>query len=147
MNTRFDLRFCAVVERRSEAQSFLKVAGDAVLVERGRPRSLLIMCPCGCREICTINLDARIGGAWRIKQDPRARLSLYPSVWRTSGCQSHYVIRDGEIVMIDNTSGWSVTSLWNGKRFVMTVERIRHTILQSITFVRRQLTHFASWFH
>jgi hypothetical protein len=147
VKTKLSLRFCAVAERRSEALLLLKTAGDVVLIERGIPRSLLIVCPCGCGEICTINLDARVGWAWRIKQDPPGRLSLYPSVWRTSGCQSHYVIRDGEIVMIHNETGWNFESLWYGKRFVMAIERIRQSALKCVHFSRRFLAHASRWFH
>jgi hypothetical protein len=64
----------------------------------------LLSCPCGCGEEFPINLDSRAGPAWRLYLDPRAGsgwrfyekrptgLSLFPSVWRESGCRSHYII-------------------------------------------------------
>jgi hypothetical protein len=48
--------------------------------------------PRGCGEVFPINLDPRAGPAWRLYSDPRRGVSLYPSVWRESGCESHYVI-------------------------------------------------------
>lgn len=85
------IRFRGKVANRSEASVHLEWPGDAVLVERGRPRLLIISCPCGCGEQFPINLDSRAGPAWRLYRDRRG-LSLYPSVWRESGCESHYVI-------------------------------------------------------
>jgi hypothetical protein len=70
----------------------LKAPGDAVLVERNRPRLLLLSCPCGCGEEFPINLDSRAGPAWRLYRNKRRELSLFPSVWRESGCESHYII-------------------------------------------------------
>jgi hypothetical protein len=63
-----------------------------VLIERGRPRLLLLSCPCGCGEDFPINLDSRAGPAWRLYGNDRTGLSLFPSVWRESGCGSHFVI-------------------------------------------------------
>lgn len=86
------IRFRGTVARLSDASAHLELPGDTVLVERGRPRLLMISCPCGCGELFPINLDPRAGPAWRLYSDPRRGVSLYPSVWRESGCESHYVI-------------------------------------------------------
>lgn len=86
------LRFQGTVTTRGEASVHLKSPGDAVLVERGRPRLLLLSCPCGCGEVFPINLDSRAGPAWRLYVNGRAGRSLFPSVWRESGCMSHFVI-------------------------------------------------------
>ena len=86
------LQFLGVVSTRSEASGLLKSPGDAVLIERGRPRLLLLSCPCGCREDFPINLDSRAAPAWKLYGSGRTGLSLFPSVWRESGCESHFVI-------------------------------------------------------
>jgi hypothetical protein len=86
------LRFQGTVSTRGEASAHLKAPGDAVLVERGRPRLFLLSCPCGCGEEFPINLDSRTGSAWRLYGNGRTGLSLFPSVWRESGCRSHFVI-------------------------------------------------------
>ena len=85
------LRWCGVVSNRSEAASVVHVAGDAALVARSRPRLFVLSCPCGCGEVLPINLDGRAGPAWRLYRGPRGT-SLYPSVWRETGCQSHFII-------------------------------------------------------
>lgn len=86
------IRFRGTVARLSDASAHLELPGDTILVERERPRLLMISCPCGCGELFPINLDPRVGPAWRLYTDPRRGVSLYPSVWRESGCESHYVI-------------------------------------------------------
>jgi hypothetical protein len=88
------------VSSRDEARSRIKEAGDVVLVERGRPRSVVIKCPCGCGEELVINLDERIGPAWRLYRDERG-LTLYPSVWRESGCRSHFIIWHDALFLCD----------------------------------------------
>ena len=98
MSTRL-LKFCGTVANRGEASAHLKAAGDAVLVERGRPRLLLLSCPCGCGEEFPINLDERSGPAWRLYRNARTGISLFPSVWRESGCRSHYIIWRNAILL------------------------------------------------
>jgi hypothetical protein len=71
---------------------------------------LVLSCPCGCGEQFPINLDPRAGPAWHLYRESkstgagrrwrrRRSLSLFPSVWRETGCQSHYIIWDGRIVL------------------------------------------------
>jgi hypothetical protein len=91
------IRLCAEVEHRHDADAFLKTAGDAVLVHRGRPRSLVIACPDGCGEVLAVNLDPRSGKAWRIYRKGSA-ISLSPSVWRDGGCESHFIVWRGQII-------------------------------------------------
>jgi hypothetical protein len=98
------LRWLGTVGSRSDAGPLLRAAGDAVLVERGRPRLLLLMCPCGCGEILPVNLDERSGPAWRLYRGERG-LSLYPSVWRESGCESHFVIWRDDIFLFGRYRG------------------------------------------
>jgi hypothetical protein len=77
-------------------------AGDAVLVERGVPRWLVLSCPCGCGAELPINLDARSTKAWRYYYRPDRGVSLFPSVWRDDGCGSHFIIWDDRIILFGN---------------------------------------------
>jgi hypothetical protein len=107
MKSSHELRFCGTVSIRGDASAHLKSAGDAVLIERGRPRLLLLSCPCGCGEEFPINLDPRAGPAWRLYRNRRSGLSLFPSVWRESGCRSHYIIwRDKILLFGQNEEGY-----------------------------------------
>src|SRR6266478_332599 len=92
-------RLLRVVPTRGEASAYLKAPGDAVIVERGRPRLLMLSCPCGCGEELPINLDARAGPAWRLYRNRRTGMSLFPSVWRESGCESHFVVWGDKIFL------------------------------------------------
>lgn len=85
------IRFLGEVESRHDADDLLERPGDAVLVNRGRPRSLVIACPDGCGATLTVNLDRRTGKAWRLYREPRG-LTLHPSVWRDGGCEAHFII-------------------------------------------------------
>jgi hypothetical protein len=92
------VRWRGSVASRDDARSFLVAPGDVVLVERGRPRSLVMNCPCGCRDEIVINLDDRVGFPWRLYQDSRG-LTLFPSVWRESGCRSHFIVWHDAVLM------------------------------------------------
>jgi hypothetical protein len=76
---------------RDEAETMLAAPGDAALVERGILRSLIMRCPDGCGETLVVNLDPRAGKAWRLYRR-REAVSIYPSVWRDGGCESHFII-------------------------------------------------------
>ncbi len=70
------------------------------VVVRGRPRWLKVHCPCGCGSIVTVNLDGRAGRSWRLSiTDGRA--SLAPSVWRTSGCKSHFLLINNRLILVE----------------------------------------------
>ena len=91
-------RLKSVVASRADVGSFLKEVGDAVLVQRERPRLLIMTCPDGCGAEVIVNLDNRAGPAWSIYQTGLG-FSLYPSVWRDSGCGSHYIVWNDTIYM------------------------------------------------
>ncbi len=102
----------------AEAISRLVSPGDYVEVVRGVPRSLIMACPDGCGENITINLDKRAGPAWR-KYVRHNRLTVYPSVWRESGCESHFII-------------WQDQILWCGRRDDPEVDRMDESLGISI---------------
>jgi len=94
------------VQNRAEAAGILRSPGEGVLIERGRPRWLLLACPCGCGEEIPINLDKQAGKAWRLYRDERHGISLYPSVWRDTHCGSHFIIwRDRILLFRDDYDG------------------------------------------
>jgi hypothetical protein len=75
----------------SSARSSALHEDTIAIVERSVPRWAVFRCPCGCGELLTINLDPRTGPHWRLLRS-RSRVSLSPSVWRTSGCHSHFIL-------------------------------------------------------
>lgn len=94
-----------VVESRADTVGLLQKPGDAVLIERGKPRWLIMACPCGCGEEIPVNLDSRAGPAWRIYRNQRTGVSLFPSVWRDTGCRSHFIVWRGEIMLLGHGFG------------------------------------------
>lgn len=90
------IRFVGTVEHHHQAVELLVQSGDAALVFRGCARSVVMACPDGCGEILTINLDDRSGKAWELYGKPTA-LTLFPSIWRSTGCESHFVVWRGKI--------------------------------------------------
>lgn len=95
---RIDLR--ATVASRSETAGLLRQPGDAVIVERVVPRLLLLACPDGCGDELAVNLDSRVGPAWRLYRRDSG-LTIYPSVWRDTGCGSHFIIWKDEIYLFN----------------------------------------------
>lgn len=88
------------VAHRHEADRLLERAGDCVLVERGVQRSMVMRCPDGCGDILTINLDPRTAKAWRFYRR-RNQVSLFPSVWRDTGCGSHFIVWNHAVIWCD----------------------------------------------
>lgn len=99
----------AEVASRDGAWALLNSAGDAVLIQRGTPRWLLLRCPCGCGEDIPVNLDARAGKAWRLYRGRLTGLTLFPSVWRDTGCRSHFIVWRDSILMIGTGYGLTVS--------------------------------------
>jgi Family of unknown function (DUF6527) len=102
------------VPSRSDTGDMLRQPGDAALIERGRPRVLVLLCPCGCGDQLSINLDRQAGPAWRMFREGNS-VSLFPSIWRETGCESHFIVRKNRIYLFgrreDDESGeWD--ELW-----------------------------------
>ena len=55
-------------------------------------------CPCGCGEAIQLSLVKNDEPSWRFRLDRQKRPSLFPSVWRTVGCRSHFILRQGDII-------------------------------------------------
>ncbi len=52
-----------------------------------------VMCPCKCGEVIKISLMASSHARWQLTEYSDGTISLYPSIWRTIGCKSHFVIQ------------------------------------------------------
>lgn len=107
------IRFVGEVESRHEADDLLHQPGDVVLVNRGRPRSLVFSCPEGCGSFLTINLDPRAGRAWRLFRDHRG-MSLHPSVWRDTGCEAHFILWRDRLIWCGPLSHFATEPEYDG---------------------------------
>lgn len=108
----------ATVERRADAVPLLTAAGQGVLVHRGYERLIVIRCPSGCGEDIVVNLDRNAGPAWRLYRTPRG-VTLYPSIWRDSGCESHFILWDDQILLFDGR-----TYSWDARRVDIDEKRV-----------------------
>ena len=58
-------------------------------------------CPCGCREKIWLNLlkhDNR--PTWTVEDVKGAKVHITPSVWRQTGCKSHFLIKRGRLIWV-----------------------------------------------
>jgi hypothetical protein len=112
----------ARVNSRTNASAHLKRPGDAVIVDRQGPRWLVLSCPCGCGAEVPVNLDRRAGPAWRIYESSKGT-SVYPSVWRDTDCESHFIIwRDNIFLM----------GPWYGESWIDEIEESESRLLQRV---------------
>lgn len=93
-------RLKGIVPSHNEAVAVAKEPGDLAIVKRGTIRSVVIRCPDGCGEAITLNLDPRTDKSWRLYKSTRG-LTLFPSVWRDTGCQSHFILWNDVISWMD----------------------------------------------
>lgn len=107
------LRDKGTVAQRHEADALLERPGDVVLVLRGVARSVVMACPDGCGDKLTINLDPRIAKAWRFYRR-RNQVSIFPSIWRDTGCGSHFIVWNHHIVWCDYAGSDRVVTVEDG---------------------------------
>jgi hypothetical protein len=92
-----------IAERHAQAIELLSASGDLAIVSRGVVRALVMRCPDGCGETITVNLDERAGPAWKF-YDRNETITLYPSVWRATGCRAHFVLWRNKLLWTDEPS-------------------------------------------
>lgn len=69
--------------------------GRMVVVRDPRDKWLCFECPCGCGETTKFPLNQERRPQWRLNVDRLNRPTVSPSIRQTSGCRSHYWIRQG----------------------------------------------------
>ncbi len=68
-----------------------------VIGEPNNPWLLTFKCPCGCMNTIQLNLLREAKPQWKFKVLHNSKIDISPSIWRTSGCKSHFMIRKGKI--------------------------------------------------
>lgn len=101
------IQFLGTFACRDEAAALLKNPGDTALVHRGVPRMLVMNYPCGCGDTLIVNLDSRAGPAWRLYRRGNG-VSVFPSYWRDTKCESHLVLWRNHLYWCD----WDDDSIW-----------------------------------
>lgn len=54
-------------------------------------------CPCGCGRTIELLLIREAAPRWDLSTDASGLPTLKPSVWRQTGCRSHFWVRGGRI--------------------------------------------------
>ncbi len=54
-------------------------------------------CPCGCGDVIVLTTNSKVRPRWAISVDFWMRPTVAPSVWRTVGCKSHFILERGRI--------------------------------------------------
>ena len=57
---------------------------------------LIIQCPCGCGDLIYLNTLKAETPYWEVRHSIKG-ISIYPSVWRTKKCKSHFWIKNGKL--------------------------------------------------
>lgn len=94
------INFKGTADKYGAAIAQVHTPGDCTIVIRGVPRTVVMVCPDGCGETIAVNLDRRVGKAWRIYEH-NEKLSIYPSVWRDTKCRAHFIIWNDQILWCD----------------------------------------------
>jgi len=75
--------------------------GVVVACEEGELWSAGLRCPCGCGDVLELALIEEAQPRWSLQVDRRGRPSLSPSVWRRTGCRSHFWLHEGRVRWCD----------------------------------------------
>jgi len=84
----------------SEQPDRLKDGVCYCLEDDGFAWAVKLKCPCGCGEAFVLNLVGT-RPLWKARVSKK-RLSISPSIWRTTGCKSHFWIISGRIKWANN---------------------------------------------
>jgi len=73
--------------------------GEMVVAkEEGVYWAAAFLCPCGCKEQLEVALIPEVRPHWRLFVTKDGKPTLHPSVWRRTGCKSHFWIKNGETI-------------------------------------------------
>ena len=66
--------------------------------EDGKLWYAAMLCPCDCGAMLHMSLHREGKPRWKATLHRDGAISLTPSVWRKSGCRSHFFLRNGRII-------------------------------------------------
>jgi hypothetical protein len=61
--------------------------------------ALVFNCPCGCNDTIQLNLLRKVRPKWKFKIKKNL-ISVSPSIWKKSGCKSHFYIKKAKIILV-----------------------------------------------
>ena len=75
-----------------------------IIGEYGFYWQLLFICPCGCNDGIQLNLLSNSFPSWEYHITSKDKISIYPSIWKTKGCKSHFILRNSKIRWVNDIS-------------------------------------------
>ena len=60
-------------------------------------------CPCGCGDVIVLTANSKVRPRWTFSVDGAHRPTVTPSVWRTKGCRSHFILRQGRVFWVQTS--------------------------------------------
>ncbi|WP_460534909.1 DUF6527 family protein [Chitinimonas naiadis] len=57
-----------------------------------------MVCPCGCGALIQLSLAKSGHPRWTVEVRSNKTVSLHPSVHRTTGCRSHFFLKNGKVI-------------------------------------------------
>lgn len=82
------------------------VANQLYIVgEAGWQWYVALLCPCGCNKTLYLNLLPEQHPSWKVNVQADGTVSLFPSVWRKIGCQSHFWLKQGKVEWVKEERG------------------------------------------
>lgn len=55
-------------------------------------------CPCGCGQRLELMVLRGVKPRWDFRLNSKGHVTLHPSVWLSTGCRSHFWLRDGKVI-------------------------------------------------
>ncbi len=79
-----------------------KVSSRVIYIIGGKANLwlLALKCPCGCHSLIQLNLLKDSNPCWSYKITAMKRISVSPSIWKTTGCKSHFFVRESKIIWV-----------------------------------------------
>ncbi len=71
-----------------------------IIQDGNLPELLAFKCPCGCGDVIVLNLLPDASPRWKFNIDENNVIDIYPSVWRTVGCKSHFFVTTGNVIWV-----------------------------------------------
>lgn len=69
-----------------------------VVGDSNHPQYAIFLCPCGCGRSIELNLNPESSPRWKLKWHLLGTISLSPSIWRKSGCWSHFFLKHSKVL-------------------------------------------------
>lgn len=73
-----------------------------ILGGKKSPFLSVIRCPCGCGELLHMNLLNSRDPCWELFTDVNGYVTFKPSLWKKTGCKSHFYLTNGKVRWVPN---------------------------------------------